>query len=357
MMKLCMVLALGFCFASGVAARAEESTDPFLAPETDLPAPVTPPSTPDTPKSAETKAAEPAKAANATPPSSMDNPPPALDTSTPPAAASTTPPAAATPAAPPPPAPAEQPPVPLASIPGKTENSPPAAALPSNPNPDIYDEYYEYRNAARSREKAEKEMELRSLFSHENGAWQVSLDFHRNAFSNFNFNNSTSNTTKVYGDSSGPGFSVNYFPVRSLAYGRLGFGFQGANYWTKFSWNQGAPIRFGSIIGYGIKAVYELDYFLGQLLVPFGFVGRDWADVRTQTLVIDGTNVDTTRRNVSATSYGGGFHFNLNRVEPGTASRALVNVGVKKFYLTYTATERQAALSGLTHSLGLRFEF
>ena len=56
-------------------------------------------------------------------------------------------------------------------------------------------------------------------------------------------------------------------------------------------------------------------------------------------------------------SVGGGVAINLNRIEPTVASKALVNTGIRKYYLTYNATQRTGRFSGLTHAFGLRMEF
>lgn len=338
-MKNLFVLCLGLGLALTAHAADTTSPDPFMALDDNLPAP-----TPVFSKNG-TSTAAPAPAP--VPPAAMDNPPPALD-----ATASPTDTAGSGEA-----------PIPLSSIPGKTEDSPAPAAVNADSGKDIYDEYNDYLDRTHERERSEKDYSRRNLFPHEDGAWQVGITYARNAFSGYNFNRSGVGTRKNP-DTNGAVLSLTYFPIRSLAFGRLGLGPVVGVYWSTFTTPTNGSFEVVAspqqVFSYGGRAIYEFDYWLGQILVPFAFIGIDQVQIKQYTVV--GANAavayDTgPSRNVSATNYGGGLRFNLNRVEPTVASRALVNVGIKKFYLTYTALDRSGELAGLTHNLGLDFEF
>lgn len=272
--------------------------------------------------------------------------------------------------------PEAQPTVPLTSVPGKTDSAPsPAAAAAGavDTDKDIYDEYNDWLQRDKDRQKVESRLGQRSLFPHENGAWQLGLNYVRNAFSNYNYNYKPGNVAgsqSLTGATQGGELMITWFPLHSLTFGRLGFGILGGMYFTKFSYpitafdtnNNPYPATGSSTpqqsVSYGARAVYEFDYFLGQLLVPFGFVGTDYVNMKSIVLN-NGTQalVNVPQRNITSQNYGGGVHFNLNRLEPVVASRALVNVGIKKFYLTYMALERVGTLEGWTHNLALNFEF
>lgn len=260
--------------------------------------------------------------------------------------------------------PEAQPALPLSSIPGKTDKSP-AHPVADNPNKDIYDEYYDYLDQEKARQKNEKDITQRSLFPHENGAWQLDMAYQYKAFSDYDFNRGNSLYSRTYGDTSGPSLALLVFPVRSLSFGRLGFGPTVAYYWSTFNFTGSAGDAIkdrsskGSMYTYGVKAVYEFDYWLGQIIVPYAFASFDQVFVKGYG-VIAGNGVkfaDYPSYRSTSTAFGGGLHFNLNRVEPVVASRALVNVGIRKFYLTYNATQRVGEFGGLTHALGLTFEF
>lgn len=284
-------------------------------------------------------------------------------------------------AAPAPSQPAEQAPIPLSSIPGKTEASPAAVAAPPK---DIYEEYDEYLEREGERTTNENQMKQRNMFAHEDGGWQFGLEYVHRAFGNYNFNHKagsdgstgTLRSTPIYADTQGGILSLGYFPLRSLTFGRLGAIVQGGIYFSKFTLDtpvvdQGTGNTGGTVkddtkrqqaTSVGVRAVYEFDYFLGQMFVPYITVGVDNVRVQPYKVSVGFQSgsvgvVDIPANNLTSQSYGAGVHFNLNRVEPVVASRALVNVGVKKFYLSYLALQRSGSLSGLTHSLALRFEF
>lgn len=336
------VLGAGFLFLGSTLSFAEDAApDPFLAPD-----------------------------ANATPAPAL--PPP--DSS---GSGSSTSTAAATEAgtAAPAPTPSEQAPIPVSSLPGKTDKSPVVAAPPK----DVYEEYEEYKARLEDKESDEDRYKTRSRFAHEDGGWQIGLEYVHRAFSDYNFNfnpppGTTQGTAPVLATTQGAVVSLGYFPVRSLTFGRFGAIAQGGIYFSKFSidtpqFTNGVAtntirddVKRQSMTSYGARAVYEFQYFIGQLFVPFATVGVDVVKVQPyQVAVSNGNNVtrvvDIPANNITAQSYGGGVHFNLNRVEPVVGSRGLVNVGVRKFYISYLVLNRTGALSGLTHSLGLRFEF
>ncbi len=342
-------MKLGFwAIAAGVliligSAYAEDTPDPFLAPDATELSPALPP--PESPSGA-----------TSTVSTTSDSTAPSEGM-----------------AAPPPSQPAEQMPISVSSIPGKTENSPKAAP----PAGDIYEEYEDYKNRVESRRGDENDMATRAQFAHEDGGWQLSLDYIHRAFGDYNFNHNPDLTTfqgatPIYADTQGGMLSLGYFPFRSLSFGRLGVIAQAGIYFSKFSLDTpqfdatGAvsnmirdDVKRQSASSYGARAVYEFQYFIGQLFVPFVTAGVDLVRMQPYRVAGSATRnvVDIPARNITTQNYGAGLHFNLNRVEPVVGSRALVNVGVKKFYLTYLALQRSGALSGLTHSLGLRFEF
>jgi|GEM_PF-6732873 len=284
-------------------------------------------------------------------------------------------------AAPAPSQPAEQAPIPITSIPGKTENSPSAVAAPPK---DIYEEYEDFLEREGQRSTSEDQMKQRNLFAHEGGSWQFGLEYVHRAFGDYNFNHKsgsdsatgTLRSTPIFADTQGGILSLGYFPLHSLTFGRLGAIAQAGIYFSKFTidtpvvdqgtGNTGATVKDDTkrqqATSVGIRAVYEFDYYLGQMFVPFLTLGVD--NVRFQPYKVSvgfqtgsvGV-VDIPANNITSQSYGAGMHINLNRIEPVVASRALVNVGVKKFYLSYLALQRSGSLSGLTHSLALRFEF
>lgn len=335
------VLGAGVLFLTTNVYAEDAAPDPFLAPD-----------------------------ANASPAPSLP-PPDTLDATT---TASTTETATVEPA----PAPAAQPPLPVSSIPGKTDTSPSAPAAQK----DIYEEYEDYRTRVGEKESDEDRYKMRARFPHEDGGWQIGLEYIHRAFGDYNWNikpdtSSLQGDRPIFADTQGLTFSFGYFPLRSLTFGRLGVLAQGAVYLSKFSIDTPQFNTTGqqtntikddtkrqSGMSYGVRAVYEFQYFIGQLFVPFVTAGVDMVRINPYRVAVVAGNTGTERvvvdipsNSITSQSYGAGVHFNLNRVEPVVGSKGLVNVGVKKFYLTYLALQRSGALSGLTHSLGLRFEF
>lgn len=320
------------------AAFAEDPADPFLAADQASPAPALPP--PDTSASAST----PSPTATVAPQAQ----------------------------------PSEQTPIPVSSIPGKTKDAPSAAGAPK----DIYDEYADYLEKTDNRQSEEDTMKMRARFPHENGGWQIGLEYIHRAFGEYNWNAkgdpaSIQGNAALNADTQGLMFSFGHFPLRSMTLGRFGVIAQGGVYLTKFivdtpQFNAAGQItnnvrneaKRQSGMSYGLRAVYEFQYWIGQLFVPYVTAGLDMVRLQGYQIGVVAGNTGVSRsvlnfpaQNFTSQSYGAGLHFNLNRVEPLTGSRSLVNVGVKKFYLSYLALQRIGALSGLTHSLGLRFEF
>ncbi|MGZ3686400.1 MAG: hypothetical protein ACXVCI_21280, partial [Bdellovibrionota bacterium] len=112
------------------------------------------------------------------------------------------------------------------------------------------------------------------------------------------------------------------------------------------------------IDSFGGKAVYEFDYFLGQIVVPWVFYGMDKVTVRPYSLASGGVvYANYPKSTFNRRAYGGGLNLNLNRLEPMSASRGLANVGVRKTYLAYTYLTDATGGTGASHFLGLRFEY
>lgn len=241
-------------------------------------------------------------------------------------------------------------------------STPPAEALPpvvagagaTKPDRNTYQDYREYQDRVKTRSQSEAELEARTLFPHEDGAFQLGLDYVYKPFGDYDFDPGLAVRTA---DSQGGALSFNYFPVRSLSYGRLGVGAQVAAYWTKYE-NTVAGITDKStkhsMDTYGARLIYEFQYFLGQMLVPHVFYAYDKVRVRPYTYTQAGVNYPGSR--FASQSYGGGVHLNLNRLESGAASKALATSGIRKFYLSYTYLQR-AENTGSSHYLGLKFEY
>jgi hypothetical protein len=277
------------------------------------------------------------------------------------------------------PSPEEQPPMPVNSIPGKTQNAPAADSAKAGKK-DIYDEYYDYLNSDQERRTDDKDISMRNFFPHEDGALQLSLLYSLTAFNGYNFNFQPNLTTKngaqtLFGKTQGGTIGLDWFPIRSFTVGRLGFGVNAGIFWTRFDVpttstvinpatgvsSTGPAITSSkpqNIISYGVRATYELDYWLAQIFVPYAFVGADEMAIQSFSVSAgNATYVSIPRRQLVSEYWGAGARFYLNRVEPVVGSRALVNVGIRKFYLAYSYIQRNGDIAGGTHSLGLTFEF
>jgi hypothetical protein len=198
-------------------------------------------------------------------------------------------------------------------------------------------------------------LEQRSLIAHEDGAFQLAFDYGHDAFSQFDFDPTTS---QKFAESKGATLGFNYFPLRSLSLGRLGAGVQASTYWSKFEYdvggrNESTPGK-RAIDVFGARLIYEFQYFLGQVVVPFAYLGYD--QVRVKSLAYPAAGISYPASRFNSQAYGGGAHINLNRLESSAASRALASSGIRKFYLTYTYLQRDVN-TGPGHYLGLRFEY
>lgn len=240
---------------------------------------------------------------------------------------------------------------------------PPTSVMPSAKvapsKHDTYEEYRQYREREASRKEVQDAYDDRTLFPHEDGAFQLSLDYSRNAFPGMSFNSINS---FLQTETEGGTLSFLYFPIRDLAYGRLGLGPTGSAYWTKYTYNDPGTLssqstsKTNSIRAFGARAVYEFDYWLGQTLVPFAYYGFDKVTLRSFDRTASGVVVKP--RSFDSQYYGGGLHLNLNRLEPKSASRGLASVGIRKVYLSYSYLARMSGTNGTgTHGLGLRFEY
>ncbi|MGZ3652595.1 MAG: hypothetical protein ACXWSC_15510, partial [Bdellovibrionota bacterium] len=179
-------LFLAAALVLSTAAHAADSSDPFLAAGEEGATPSTTPTpTPSTP----------------------DNPAPSLGSKETPAEVAK-------------PTPEAQAPLPVNSIPGKTESSPAAgSSLDANQNKDIYDQYYDYLDAEKNRQSNVKDMDMRNMFPHENGAWQFSLMYSLTAFGGYDFNfqpDTVLGSPHTYGSTQGGSMLVNWFPIHSL---------------------------------------------------------------------------------------------------------------------------------------------
>jgi hypothetical protein len=259
---------------------------------------------------------------------------------------------------PPPPTPTVSP-APTEAAPTAAQNVPPPVVQSASASQDertLYQEYLEYQDQRKNRDRVDESLESRSLFAHEDGAWQLGLDYGHEAFQGFDFD-PTANS-RVLADTKGGTLSVTHFPVRSLSYGRLGLGLQASVYWSKFEFfrTDGTPDTTQKHVmdTIGGKAIYEFQYFVGQILVPFALYGYDSVRVRSFQLPVVGGSYP--KQTINSQNYGGGVHLNLNRLERRAASRALATSGIRKFYLSYTYQKREMN-EVADHFLGLRFEY
>lgn len=258
--------------------------------------------------------------------------------------------------------PASEPtPVPKVSLDHEVSATPVMPVAKADPRRfSTYEAYKEYQEKESARRELQQSYDDRALFPHEDGAWQIGLDYVHKAFPGYDFDPGV--TTKK-ADTMGGVLSVAYFPLRSLSFGRLGVNLNYSIYWSKYEIKTSATVtdtnKVHSIDAYGGRLVYELDYFLGQLVVPWVFLGLDKVSVRPYNLATTTGNVTTVhaaypKNTFNRQSYGGGMHLNLNRLESASASRGLASMGIRKTYLAYTFLTET---NGASHLLGLRFEY
>jgi len=220
----------------------------------------------------------------------------------------------------------------------------------------LYQQYLEFQEKRKQREALDDSLETRSLFPHEDGSWQFGLDYAHDAFRGYDFD-STAN--RLFADTMGAQLSISYFPLRSMVYGRLGAGINAGAYWSKFSYVNNSTglsdtTRKHTIDVVGAKLQYEFQYFVGQILVPFAYLGYESGRVSTLNIP---TNAGTfPKQSFNSQNYGGGVHLNLNRLERRAASRALASSGIRKFYPRSTYQKKEM-MEEADHLLGLRFEY
>ena len=234
---------------------------------------------------------------------------------------------------------------------GKTEEIP-SSEKPKNTAKDLLKKHLEQeaKREAEEQEQREKESVL-----HEAGKYHIELAYAFRAFPNYDFDTRAAfNSVKV---SKGGTLSFLYFPV-AHSYGRLGLGLSAGYYYAKSDdLIKGVSPSF---VTYGLKGIYEFQYWVAQLLVPFVMFGWDQVDQKDYAINTGTPGTAVAGSSFSAPYYGGGLALNLNRLESQTAAKALADLGVRKFYLVYTLHQRAAdtdARSGSSHFVGLRFEF
>lgn len=247
---------------------------------------------------------------------------------------------------------------PIASAPAK-DPVPSAVMIPAPRKRKTTTELMEdYQQRTEEYEKFQSEVEDRELIPHEGGSFQVGLDYTRNAFPNYDYDLTAG---KKFFDAQGAIFSVLYFPIHNLTFGRFGLGLQVGGYLTKYVTTNSSDsnVEINKKLGfvtYGGRATYEFQYWLGQLFVPHVFVGYEQVRVSAYQLAAAGINYPANT--FSSQVYGAGLNLNLNRLEPRVAGSALANIGVRKFYLAYSYMQRSdSSDSGASHLLGLRFEY
>ena len=210
-------------------------------------------------------------------------------------------------------------------------------------------EAYEDRMAERAR--VEADLDRKALYNHEDGRWQFGLDFSPLAFDKFQSYDARTGTVRNE-KAMGGAAQLLWFPLHTIKTGRLGIGPRLAGYMMDQIGNK--KLSFYSA---GVRATYEFDYWVGQVLVPFGLAGYDQVRFTGEGNPSTAPNFPAKRK-FSSTVYGGGVSLNLNRLEATAAAKALADTGIRKFYLTYTYEQRSDDQnSGSSHYLGLRFEY
>jgi len=223
-----------------------------------------------------------------------------------------------------------------------------ATAAPENNKSSVPDD-----QAEKDKNLDYSEIEERSLLMHEGGKYHFDLAYSFKAFQNYDYDPSSTLVTKA---SKGGTVSFLYFPFIG-SFGRFGLGPSLGAYYAKKDANlTGISPNFYT---YGIKSIYELQYGVAQVLVPFIMFG--WDQVKLKDYVLNGSaqlGTSVSGANYSSFYYGGGIALNLNRLESKVAAKALADTGIKKFYLTYTFQQRtDVSSSGAANFLGLRFEY
>jgi hypothetical protein len=217
-----------------------------------------------------------------------------------------------------------------------------------------------------AKEEKQSDLEKRRLVSeliqHEGGKYHVGLNFAFHAFDDFDFDPSSSVKSL---STNGALLEFLYFPL-TYGWGRLGMGPVIGVYSTNHA------IAYSglhpSFLTYGAEIQYEFLYSVGQTLVPFliggyegvtlgSYIYQDGTSIPDTSSVATPNTASTASQKFSRGYYGGGVAISLNRLEHRTASRALADTGIRKFYLVLTW---KSPLSNGTKGnglLGLRFEF
>lgn len=247
---------------------------------------------------------------------------------------------------------------PTAPAPVKTENAPVAnTATPSTggkmeedlhpPRKDLIEEAIDQRKRRQERDTRILEVELAE---HEGGNYHVGADYNYHPFDDYDFDPTGGQQGLT---TNGANLQFMYFPV-THGYGRIGFGPNLGYYWTSKA--SGYAKLTPSFLTGGIEGQYQFLFGLGQALVPYGFGGIEMVQRGAYTKPTGATEPTDKQ----ARSYaGGGLLINLNRLEHRTASRSLVDSGIKKYYLSLGyrvpfGYKNSKSGNGL---LGLRFEF
>jgi len=214
----------------------------------------------------------------------------------------------------------------------------------------------EYQDRQQSLARDDDEIDERANYAHEGGAWQIALEYDLTGVQA-----PAASITGTVSDTNtaGGAASLTYFPLRGIDSGRLGVGARLGAYLSSYDTVNGSVSNSSSkklsAITYGLRGSYEFQYWIAQLFVPFVFVGYD--QVSTKDFADAKTSVRVAGSKFGSVNYGAGLNFNLNRLEPQSASKSLVSTGIRKFYLSYTFMQRSGDLTGASHFLGLRFEY
>ena len=242
------------------------------------------------------------------------------------------------------------------SEPEKSPLARPAApdAVPSaklSKEEQIQSEYDAY--IRRKEEDSEEDRMRQRLFhegSHNNFAFDVAID----ELAKFNRGQNSGYADSTYGIS----FGYNRVPWRSRYFGRLSIGLQAGVIGVS---SGGAHFRV-AFIDAGPRVTYEMKFLTAQILVPVGFIGYDHVRNQIEPVSTAGQPAPPTSasEDFNTLVYGGGILLNLNRLDSGTGTQALVSTGIRKFNLAvlFVARKGDSADRSSNHmSFGLRFEY
>ena len=228
-----------------------------------------------------------------------------------------------------------------------TASAPPAATEEGevlNPVEAAEEENVVDMRMRKNREDAVRDRRLleTELAYHEGGRWHIGLDYAHRPFGDYDYDSTTVNRNS---SSAGGEFQLLYFPL-TYGFGRLGFG--------PVVGYSAPKDKSGHFVSYGAELQYAFLYGIGQTLVPFVLGGYRAVSFTSYDIASSAVTKDAS---FGQGYYGGGLALNLNRLEHRTASRALADIGVRKFYIV--ATYKVPASNGNKGNglLGLRFEF